>query len=69
MRPSEPEARHMTALRAIANLERGTFRPVIERDARECCAAGWAIEAPGDGQYRLTEAGREMLAKASELEG
>ena len=68
MRPSVPSRQHLSALRAIAHLERGTHRDIDPGHANECCEAGWAIAAPGQDQYRLTEAGRELLAKASELE-
>ena len=69
MRPDVPSPQHLAALKAIAHLERGTDGELDPAHAQECCAAGWAIEAPGDNQYRLTEAGREVLTKASELEG
>ena len=49
-------------------MRRGTDGGIDRAHAQECCAAGWAIEAPGDTPYRLTEAGREVLSKASELE-
>lgn len=69
MQPTAPERRHLEALKAIAKIERGTHGGVDPAHAEECCTAGWAIEAPGDNQYRLTEADRELLSKASELEG
>ncbi|MBK1697558.1 hypothetical protein [Rhodovibrio salinarum] len=68
MRPSAPEQRHLATLRAIAHLKRGTHCEIDPQHARECCEAGWATVAPGDNQFHLTEAGRELLAKASELE-
>jgi hypothetical protein len=68
MRPSVPSQQHLAALKAIAHLERGTHADLDPGHAGECCEAGWAIPAPGDGQYRLTEAGRELLTGASELE-
>lgn len=68
MAPSTPSQQHLDALKAIAHLERGTHRDLDPTHADACCAAGWAITAPGDNQYRLTEAGREVLANASELE-
>jgi hypothetical protein len=69
MRPDVPSPQHLAALKAIAHLERGTPAEINAAHAQECCTAGWAIDAPGDNQYRLTEAGREVLTKASELEG
>jgi hypothetical protein len=69
MRPSAPSPQHLTTLKAIAHLERGSDAEFDPAHAEECCTAGWAIAAPGDNQYRLTEAGRELLSKASELEG
>jgi hypothetical protein len=69
MRPDVPSPQHLAALKAIAHLERGTDAKIDPARAQECCTAGWAIDAPGDNQYRLTEAGREVLTKASELEG
>jgi hypothetical protein len=64
-----PRPQHLAALKAIADLERSTDGGNDPAHSQECCAAGWASEAPGDNQYRLTEAGRELLSKASELEG
>jgi len=54
-------SRQRQALRAIAHQERGAPAQLDAGDAKDCCREGWAITAPGDKQFRLTEAGREVL--------
>lgn len=57
-----PTPQHQDALRQIGRLERGQSAELSARDAEECCRHGWAVSAPGDKQYRLTEAGRAVLS-------
>lgn len=60
---SVPTRRERDALRAIGREERGQGGAPVVSDADACCRRGWAVPAPGEQQYRLTEAGREILAE------
>lgn len=60
---SIPTRRERDALRAIRCRERGQGDVPDTADADACCQHGWAVPAPGGQQYRLTEAGREILAE------
>jgi hypothetical protein len=58
-----PTRRQRDALRAIRRAEREQSNDPDETDANACCRHGWAVLIPGRRQYRLTEAGREVLDK------
>ena len=62
---SVPTRRERDALRAIGREERGQGGAPVVRDADACCRRGWAVAAPGNQQYRLTEAGRAILAEST----
>ena len=64
---SIPTRRERDALRAIGRQERGETGDVQVLDADACCEHGWAVRAPGGQQYRLTEAGRELLENPGPL--
>ncbi|MBK1667122.1 hypothetical protein CKO28_03565 [Rhodovibrio sodomensis] len=60
---SVPTRRQRDALRAIGREERGQSSVHDGADADACCQKGWAVCVPGRQQYRLTEAGREILVQ------
>ena len=57
----QPTERHLVALRRMAQHEAGRPAVIVPADAEECEDRGWAEAQPGGG-YRLTEAGRNILA-------
>lgn len=68
---SVPTRRQRDALRAIGRAERGEPSAPDASDAQTCCSQGWAVLAPARrqyryrlNQYRLTEAGRDVLGGA-----
>lgn len=61
MSNGRPTDRHLRALQAMQCHERGRPGVINLYDAEECEERGWAEAQPGGG-YRLTEAGRRLLA-------
>ncbi len=60
----QPEQRHITTLRKIAEVEAGASLYINRADAEECENYGWA-EAQFGGGYKLTDEGRHILAGAN----
>lgn len=66
---SVPTRRQRDALRAIGRAERGQSDDHDIADADACCRQGWAVLLPERQEYRLTEAGREILVQPTKGRG